>query len=219
MPRQNCTDSRPKKRQGGSPQISATCYTIGSIETGTDGQSYEVRPWGKTQRWVKLTAAPPVAKAGAPKRTASPPPAVVCRGGVCRRVPKATPAVSMVYIDGAGGIRDDPDGPLTYGFIPLDEEVPPEGWYPKDKYVRNAVGPRVVDVNRILPPPPKPRTPEPSARPLKSSPKRACPPDMEISAFTGRCVKKCPPHQIRNPETGRCVNRNSPKGLELMAGR
>ena len=33
----------------------------------------------------------------------------------------------MVYIDGAGGIRDHPDGPPKH-FIPFDE-APAEGWY------------------------------------------------------------------------------------------
>ena len=61
-----------------------------------------------------------------------------------RATPKGNVKTGMVYIDGAGGIRDDPEGPLSYGFVPFDVEAPPEGWYPKRKYIQNAVGPRVI---------------------------------------------------------------------------
>jgi hypothetical protein len=37
-----------------------------------------------------------------------------------------------------------------------------------------------------------------------AKPPRECPEGQEVSARTGRCIKKCVPPQVRNPETGRC---------------
>lgn len=42
----------------------------------------------------------------------------------------------------------------------------------------------------------------PPVNPVKKT--RECPEGQEVSARTGRCIKKCTPPQVRNPETGRC---------------
>lgn len=42
----------------------------------------------------------------------------------------------------------------------------------------------------------------PPVNPAK--PPRECPEGQEVSARTGRCIKKCVHPQVRNPETGRC---------------
>lgn len=53
MPRLPCTKTTPRKRKGGSPTESATCWTIGSTKRGTDGSMYIVSKLDKSQRWVR----------------------------------------------------------------------------------------------------------------------------------------------------------------------
>ena len=45
---------KKKVRKGGAPIRSATCYTIGYKQKGTDGKMYKVIKSGKSRRWVKL---------------------------------------------------------------------------------------------------------------------------------------------------------------------
>lgn len=95
---------------------------------------------------AKAVKASPLAKAAAEaaKAKAAKAKAAKAKATKARATPKGNVKTGMVYIDGAGGIRDDPEGPLSYGFVPFDVEAPPEGWYPKRKYIQNAVGPRVI---------------------------------------------------------------------------
>lgn len=58
MPRSPCTKTSPRKRKGGSPTDSATCWTVGSRKKGTDGSVYTVAKIGKSQRWVKSPKSP-----------------------------------------------------------------------------------------------------------------------------------------------------------------
>ena len=44
---------KQKKRKGGAPIRSATCYTIGHRAKGTDGKCYKVIKAGKSRRWSK----------------------------------------------------------------------------------------------------------------------------------------------------------------------
>ena len=44
---------KQKKRKGGAPIRSATCYTIGHKKKGTDGKWYKVIKAGKSRRWSK----------------------------------------------------------------------------------------------------------------------------------------------------------------------
>ena len=46
---------KKKERKGGAPIRTATCYTLGYIKKGTDGNKYKVVKIGSSRRWSKVS--------------------------------------------------------------------------------------------------------------------------------------------------------------------
>lgn len=268
--RKPCRDERPQRRKSGAPVESATCFEVGSIKVSTDDpeQLYIVRPYGKTQRWVKLKDLWPVVK-----RPPTVQIAITSLQEIFKELAKEygfenlTP--SDVFLFKIKATLEDilphlmrEDMPLlhrentffdtiadhTYKrrlkfesgkptkkeatyleymaieliFMCIDKM---DIWVPKTvtvmdlryelahSYSIEARNMQAVfewwrNLEAKVQPAPKPS--------VVKNLQGACPLDMEISKFTGRCIKKCPPHKIRNPKTGRCVNKNSPLGRRLV---
>ena len=189
----NCLpSSKPKYASRPSPPIPANECLLNTVKKGHDGQYWQVRKVGKSNRWVKCWSS----EKNDDNRQ--------CRDNLPENQFWDKGELKDVVASKKRTPSPKKRTPSPKKTSPSSSKKPckpNQERNPKTKrcvkkcntgYVRN-------DLFKCV----KAKTTKNTSNSNNSKPK--CPPGKEINPKTGRCVKKCTSGKVRNPATGQCI--------------